>query len=399
VESYATVDAPLEATAFDVAVVEPDESLRTRLAVELAGAAQFETMEDLIQRLDPSRPVVAVFGPGFASPIGFQHVHRVTGSHASLGVVFAVYELSTDVLQQALRAGARDAVVIGGEASLHQSVDRVGELLAGATTKAPAPTATRAGAPGRLISVFSTKGGVGKTCIAINVAAAMAKRSTEPVVLIDGDLQFGDVSVMLGLPPQNTVLDAAAAVQYGDMELVQTLASKDPATSLLVLPAPLEPMPTDALLPGEMVNICAAFQAIAGHVVVDLPSVFNDYVLALIEASDEVLLVGSMDIPSIKNLKIGMQTLDLQAVAGPKLKLVLNHANAKVKLDVKEIERVLGLSANFPIPDDIAVPMSVNAGRPVIVEEPKSPVSRALDCIAESLLGPTAARKKGRRGK
>ena len=74
--------------------------------------------------------------------------------------------------------------------------------------------------------MFSTKGGVGKTCIAINVAAAMAKRSTEPVVLVDGDLQFGDVSVMLGLPPQNTVLDAAAAVQYGDMELVQTLADQ-----------------------------------------------------------------------------------------------------------------------------------------------------------------------------
>ena len=87
-------------------------------------------MEDLVQQLNPTRPVVAVFGPGFASPIGFQHVHRVTSTHASLGVVFAVYELSTDVLQQALRAGARDAVVIGGEASLHQSVDRVGELLA-----------------------------------------------------------------------------------------------------------------------------------------------------------------------------------------------------------------------------------------------------------------------------
>ena len=399
-ESYATVDAPVEMTAFDVAVVEPDANLRTRLAVELAGAAQFETMEDLIQQLNPARAVVAVFGPGFASPIGFQHVHRVTSSHASLGVVFAVYELSTDVLQQALRAGARDAVVIGGEASLHQSVDRVGELLAGSTSRAPAPTAsTLAREPGRLISVFSTKGGVGKTCVAINVAAAMAKRSAAPVVLVDGDLQFGDVSVMLGLPPQNTVLDAAAAVQYGDMELVQTLASKDAATGLLVLPAPLEPMPTDALLPGEMVNICAALQAMAGHVVIDLPSVFNDYVLAIIEASDDVLLVGSMDIPSIKNLKIGMQSLDLQALAGPKLKLVLNHANAKVKLDVKEIERVLGLSANFPIPDDIAVPISVNAGRPVVVDEPKSPVSRALDCIAESLLGPTAPPKKGRRGK
>jgi pilus assembly protein CpaE len=395
VESYATVANPVDAASFDIAVVEPDSNLRTRLAVELAGAAQFETMEDLIQQLNPNRPVVAVFGPGFASPIGFQHVHRVTSSHSMLGVVFAVYELSTDVLQQALRAGARDAIVIGGEASLHQSVDRVGELLAGATPRVQMP-ATRTGAPGRLISVFSTKGGVGKTCVAINVAASMAKRSPDPVVLIDADLQFGDVSVMLGLPPQNTVLDAAAAVQYGDMELVQTLASKHEATGLLVLPAPLDPMPSEALLPGEMVNICAAFQSIAGHVVIDLPSVFNDYALAVIEASDDVLLVGSMDIPSIKNLKIGMQTLDLQAIAGPKLKLVLNHANAKVKLDVKEIERVLGLSANFAIPDDIAVPISVNAGHPVVVDDPKAPVSRALDCIAESLLGPVETPKKSR---
>jgi pilus assembly protein CpaE len=393
------VETATTAASYDIAVVEPDENVRTRLAVELSGAAQFDTMEDLIQQLNPGRPTVAVFGPGFASPIGFQHVHRVTSSHSSLGVVFAVYELSTDVLQQALRAGARDAIVIGGEASLNQSVDRVGELLAGAaTTRAQAP-ATRTGEPGRLISVFSTKGGVGKTCIAINVAAAMAKRSPDPVVLVDGDLQFGDVAVMLSMQAQNTVLDAAAAVQYGDLELVQTLADKEPSTGLLVLPAPIESMPTDALLPGEMVNICAALQAIAGHVIIDLPSVFNDYVLAIIEASDDVLLVGSMDIPSIKNLKIGMQQLDLQAVAGPKLKLVLNHANAKVKLDVKEIERVLGMSANFPIPDDLAVPISVNSGKPVVVEEPKSPVSRALDCIAESLLGPTATAKKGRRGK
>jgi pilus assembly protein CpaE len=393
------VETATSAASYDIAVVEPDEQVRTRLAVELSGAAQFDTMEDLIQQLNPSRPTVAVFGPGFASPIGFQHVHRVTSSHSTLGVVFAVYELSTDVLQQALRAGARDAIVIGGEASLNQSVDRVGELLAGAaTTRAQAP-ATRTGEPGRLISVFSTKGGVGKTCVAINVAASMAKRSPEPVVLVDGDLQFGDVAVMLSIQAQNTVLDAAAAVQYGDLELVQTLATKEPGTGLLVLPAPIESMPTDALLPGEMVNILAALQAIAGHVIIDLPSVFNDYVLAIIEASDEVLLVGSMDIPSIKNLKIGMQQLDLQAVAGPKLKLVLNHANAKVKLDVKEIERVLGMSANFPIPDDLAVPISVNSGKPVVVEEPKAPVSRALDCIAESLLGPTAGPKKGRRGK
>jgi pilus assembly protein CpaE len=398
VESYATIDSGVTTASFDVAVIDPDHAVRTRLAVELAGAAQFQTIEELTSNLG-GRPVVAVFGPGFVSPMGFQHVHRITGAHPELGAVFAVDELSTEVLQQALRAGARDAVVIGGEASLHQSVDRVGELLAGSTPRPTSVPALVTGEPGRLIAVYSTKGGVGKTCIAINVAVAMAKRSSQPVVLVDGDLQFGDVSVMLGLPPQHTVLDAAAAAQYGDMELVQQLASRHHQSGVMVLPAPLEPMPTDAMLPGEMVNICAALQQTAGHVIIDLPSVQNDYVLALLEAADDVLLVGSMDIPSIKNLKIGMQALDLQSIAGPKLKLVLNHANTKVKLDVKEVERVLGLPANFPIPDDLAVPISVNAGVPVMLDEPKAPVSRALDRIAESLVGTTARSKSGRRGK
>jgi len=386
VESYATVVSAGPASTFEVAVVEPEPALRTRLAVELAGASQFQNIEQLVQHLQGGHPTVAVFGPGFVSPIGFQHVHRLTGAHPELGAVFAVTEMSTDVLQHALRAGARDAVVLGGEASLHQSVDRVGELLVGSLTSRTAALTPASGEPGRLVVVFSTKGGVGKTCVAINVAVLMAKASTRPVVLVDGDLQFGDVSVMLGLPPQNTVIDAAAAAQYGDLELVQALPCRHDPSGLLVLPAPIEPMPTDALLPGEMVNICAALQAVAGFVVVDLPSLFNNYVLALIEAADDVLLVGSMDIPSIKNLKIGMQSLDLHAIAGPKLKLVLNHANAKVKLDVKEVERVLGLSANFPIPDDLAMPVSVNSGSPVVLEDPKSSVARALDRIAQSLL-------------
>jgi pilus assembly protein CpaE len=401
VESYATVADGVVAASFDVAVIDPDPAVRTRLAVELSGAAQFTTIEELASHLHTARPVVAVFGPGFVTPMGFQHVHRITGAHPELGAVFAVDELTTDVLQQALRAGARDAVVIGGEAALHQSVDRVGELLAGTIGRAgpSSAPATVTGDPGRLVVVFSTKGGVGKTCLAINVAVAMAKRSADPVVLIDGDLQFGDVSVMLGLPPQHTVLDAAAAAQYGDMELVQQLAARHHQSGLLVLPAPIEPMPTDAMLPGEMVNICAAYQQTAGHVIVDLPAQQSDYVLALIEAADDVLLVGSMDIPSIKNLKIGMQTLDLNAIAGPKLKLVLNHANAKVKLDVKEVERVLGLSANFAVPDDLAVPISVNAGVPVVLDDPKSAVSRSMDRIAEALIGDRAQVKTGRRGK
>ena len=101
------------------------------LGMELAGRSQFATIEELVQHLSSGRPLVAVFGPGFVSPMGFQHVHRLTGSHPELGAVFAVDELSAESCSRHCGPARTDAVVLGGEASLHQSVDRVGELLAG----------------------------------------------------------------------------------------------------------------------------------------------------------------------------------------------------------------------------------------------------------------------------
>ena len=129
--------------------------------------------------------------------------------------------------------------------------------------------------------------------------------------------------------------------------------------------------------------------------------------LALIEEADEVLLVASMDIPSIKNLKIGMQTLDLLCASRARsCELVLNRANAKVKLDVNEIERVLGMSAEFPVPADIAVPQSVNRGVPVVARQaevaglararPTSP-SRSSGPNAHAEEGPSAGRVRTRR--
>ena len=370
---------------YDVAVVEPDPRHRMRLGTQLAGAAQFESLEELVQHLRPGRATIGVFGPNLAVPYGFQQVQRLVAAYPELGVVFAVEEMSTAILQAALRAGARDTVAVNDGAALAQSVGRVGELMVGTSGRVPA-IAERRGAPGKLIAVFSTKGGVGKSTIAINVAVAMARRTNERVALIDGDLQFGDVAVLLGIPPQHTVLDAAAVMQYADPEMLRALLARHDS-GLLVLPAPTEPVLGSQIRPEEIVTVCNALQTLCAYVIADLPTVFDDYVLAVVDAADEVLLVGSMDIPSVKNLKIGMQALDLVTVAGPKLKLVLNRANTRVKLDVREIEQVLGIRADFPIPSDIAVPLSVNAGVPVVLYDPRSAAARALDLVAVSLLG------------
>jgi len=225
----------------------------------------------------------------------------------------------------------------------------------------------------------------------------MAHRRDERVALVDADLNFGDVAVLLGIPPQQTVLDAVSATQYGDSDLVRSMLTVHSPSGLLVLPAPTEPVLGSIIDPAEIVAVCQTLQSTCGVVVVDLPAQLDDVTVALIEAADIVLLIGGMDIPSVKNLKIGMQALDLHAIAGPKLRLVLNRANIQVKLDVREVESVLGLRAEFPVPSDISVPIAVNAGVPVIEHAPDSPASRAFDRIARTLLGGDAVLGKGRR--
>lgn len=384
---------------YDVAVIEPDARQRMRLGTQLAGAAQFESIEELVQHLRPGRPIVAVFGPSLAVPYGFQQVHRLVAAYPELGPIFAFETMSAELMQSALRSGARDTVAFGDGVAVAQSVGRVGELLAGvnaAPLRVPAVAEIR-NSPGRLIAVFSTKGGVGKSTIAINVAVAMARRSHDRVVIVDGDLQFGDVAVLLGMPPQNTVLDAASTVQFGDPAMLQPLLSRH-ESGVYVLPAPTDAMLGNPLSGQEMVGICDGLRSLAGYVIVDLPTVFDEYALTVLDAADEVLLVGAMEIPSIKNLKIGLSALDLQAIAGSKMHLVLNRANTQVKLDVREIEQVLGMRAEFPIPTDIAVPLSVNAGVPLVDQDPKSAAARAIDHIATTLLGPAAgAAPSGRR--
>ena len=124
--------------------------------------------------------------------------------------------------------------------------------------------------------------------------------------------------------------------------------------------------------------------------VVDTPAYFNDVVLGLIEVSDEVLLVAGMDIPNIKNVKIGLQTLRLLNTPMSKLRLVLNRANSKVKLDVGEVERTLQVKADCLIPSDVVVPQSVNKGTPVVLDAPKSGVAKSIEQLADMFTKPDA---------
>lgn len=378
---------------YKVLALEPDERYRTRMTLELAGiaAAPVTRIDDVLREMVEGEPAVVLFGASLANDIGFDTVQRLTRAFPEVGVVLLAEELTLPLLQNALRAGVRDAIAFdAGESQIRAAIERVGETMAVIANRAAAASAVPTH-HGQVMVAFSTKGGVGKSMVATNLAVLLASQANGRVALVDADLQFGDVAVMLGIPPLHTTADAAQAIENADEQLMDGLLATHEASTLRVLCAPTEPSAADTITPEAMIGIIRMLRRMYDFVVVDMPPHFDDLVLALIEEADTVLLVASMDIPSIKNLKVGIQTLDLLALAGDKLKLVLNRANARVHLDVADVERALGVTAEFRVPSDIAIPQAVNRGVPVVLDKPRAPAALALRSVAETFLTGAAA--------
>ena len=370
---------------YNVVSVEPDERIRTRMTIELAGIAPapVATIDELLRQVVLDEPTVVLCGPGFASDSGLAQVQRITRAFPDAGVVLLANELTMPLLQAALRSGVRDAVTLdAGESQIRDAIERVGEAMAGVVARQVAASEPKE--RGRVIVSFSTKGGVGKSVGSTNLAVALATQHRNRVCLVDADLQFGDVAVLLAVPPTQTTLQAAGAMDSADPQLMHGLLATHEASSLRVLCAPIEPSAADSISPEAMIGIIRLLRRMFDYVVVDMPPHFDDVVLALLEEADDVLLVASMDIPSIKNLKVGIQTLDLLSIAGSKLRLVLNRANARVNLDIGDVERALGVPAEFRVPSDISVPQAVNRGVPVVLDRPRSAAALALRSLADA---------------
>jgi pilus assembly protein CpaE len=366
-----------------VIVLDDDQAVRSRLAMQLGERAEAVGSLDAMTVQLGGSPTVVVLGPSYGSSEALASAQAAVRGRPEVATVLVTDELTTELLQRALRSGVRDVLAAPVETqALAESVDSIG------TTLGPAPVTIDLSAPiitepvegrGQVLTVFSTKGGAGKSVIAVNMAVSLAKRSDKPVVLIDADLQFGDIAVMLKLAPQHTIVDAVGSLDRLDPALLQRYLVRHEPSGLYVLAAPLEASFADQISAGEMVKIIEMLRGLCEWVVIDTPAYFNEVVLGIIEESDDVLLVAGMDIPNIKNVKIGLQTLRLLNVPMTKLHLVLNRANSKVKLDVGEVERTLQVKAEALVPSDVVVPQSVNKGTPVVLDSPKSGVAKSLE--------------------
>jgi pilus assembly protein CpaE len=308
---------------------------------------------------------------------------RVT--RPAISVILIRRRVDTSVLAEALRSGMREVVDERDLTGLGSAINRaqqVWQALTGAAGAVPE------GKRGTLVTVFSPKGGVGKTTIAVNLALGLANRGTARVCLVDLDLAFGDVAITLQLFPARTMADVVhmeSGLDFTVLEPLLTTYNED--VSALV--APVQPDAKDTI-PAPLIG--RVLHLLKGHfdyVVVDTSPSFDEYALQAFDETDEMLLVTTLDVPTLKNVKVAVETLDLLNFPKAKRHLVLNRADDKVGLTPDKVESTLDMSISSAIPTSSQVAHATNSGEPIMSAQPRHAVSQAIAALARRLASAT----------
>jgi pilus assembly protein CpaE len=252
------------------------------------------------------------------------------------------------------------------------------------------------GRRGQILTVFSPKGGTGKTVTATNLAASFAKNEKKRTLLLDLDLQFGDAAIMLGVEPEKTVYDLVVAPGELDTEKLAGYTTRH-ACGLDVLPAPLRPEDAELITEVKITRLLEVARESFDLIVVDTSPFFHGPMLATLDRTDELLILCGLDVPTLKNVKLSLHTLDLLSFPSNKIKYVLNRANSRVGMKKSEVEQALGVKIDFEVPSDRAVPIAVNRGVPAVLADGGSDFSRAVKSMSRELLVQPSEQKSKRR--
>ena len=228
-----------------------------------------------------------------------------------------------------------------------------------------------------LFTVFSPKGGAGKTTFSVNVAVGLATRGYQ-TLLIDLDLAFGDVPISLGLRPEHDFEEAVAMGERLDAAALKRLVTVH-ESGLHVLAPPTDPGVTERVTISLVRRLISVAMREYQYVIVDTAPQMDERSLTVMENSDTVFMLTTLDIPSLKNLKIALETLRVVNFPMDRVRVVMNRADSKVGLDAGEVERTLGVPVVAFIPSSRLVPACTNRGVPIITDQPKSTVAASFN--------------------
>ncbi|GAB4056321.1 AAA family ATPase [Catellatospora paridis] len=414
-------------------IYEREHGLAQHLTFLLGEAVAVPTAAELLEKVNSDRAEqLVLFGPSAPLEEAFAFADQCRLRRPELGVLLLRSSLDVTVLADALKAGVREVVDPSDHAAVlaatARSRDLSRQLLSRPTgraavpsQKAPAAPAAPAGpatpaaplappptagpgepAESQVITVFAAKGGCGKSTVATNLAITLAQgtKASGPrrVCLIDLDLAFGDVAIMMQLTPQRTIADAIPVADRIDETGLRTLLTRyqHGGAEVDVLLAPVQPAIAEEVTRDLITEIIHLARDIYDFVVIDTASAFTEQMLAALDATHHYVLVATPELPSLKNLRVTLDMFDLLDYRREARTVVLNRADSKVGLSMAEVEKVIRVPIAGFIPSSRDVPLSANRGVPLAAAAPQHAVSAAIrDLAVKRFLGTAAPAKRG----
>ena len=364
--------------------------------VEVVGIAR--TGKEAIQTSQELNPDVVLMDINMPDMDGIAATEAIRANQPSIQVIILSVQSDQNYMRRAMLAGARDFLTkppMGDE--LISAIRRAGEMAISEKEKvarvqaAPVPgviggpAAGYGGPRGKIISVYSPKGGTGCTTIAVNLALALSNSETK-VALVDGNLQFGDVAVFINEQGKNTVVDLAPRADELDTEIVEEVMVKHSSTDLHILAAPSRPEYAEKVTSGQFATVLEYLTHLYEYVIVDTSPTLTDVTLATIDISDTILLLTTQDIPSIKNCRLFLDLLNNLGIKRDRVMFVMNRFDKKTNITPERVSDNLKQEVSLVIPvDDATAVKAVNRGVPFVLDSKNQAVARGVFALADGI--------------
>lgn len=351
----------------------------------------YSTLREVKATLDsnPQEQLVVV-GPDMPMSQIRELMDTYRTARPALGVVLVRRRLDIVVMNEAIQAGVREVVAYEDSAELinacRRSMAISRKILSSNTFEATEVHS------GKIVIVFSAKGGCGKTTLSVNLGQALARDPETKVCIVDFDLQFGDIAVALHVEPTKNISNLLGLASNVDSLAIRSVvASREKNLDLLL--APNNPADVERISAELANSILNNLKSLYDYIIVDSPPAFTEVILKTFDLADACLLLTTLDMPAIKNLRVSMQTLEALGLPPEMCNIVVNRSDSKAGLIVEDVEESVGKKVMAKIPSSRDVPATTNAGKTIVKEYPKHKVSKEIIRIAEEIRNITNGKK------
>lgn len=343
--------------------------------------------EEAIRQTEKLNPDILLMDINMPEMDGITATEKISLRYPKTAIIIMSVQGEQEYLKKAMVAGAREYMVKPFSTDeLVNTIRNVYDFEQKRRIQLSEPSVVRdLQRDPQIIAVFSTKGGVGKSTVATNLAVSLAQETRKKVVIMDLDLQFGDVAVMLNVTPKRTITELIQDIGQMDRDLLEGYLITHP-TGVKVLPCPTRPEYAELITGSHVEKIIGILKQSYDYIVIDTPPYFHETVLAALDLCHQILLLVALDLPTIKNVKLGLEVLDSLHLKG-KARLILNRSSHDIGIKCEDMEESLGLKVVAHIPSDgRTVITSVNKGNPFVVTDPNTKITESVRELARMVM-------------